>query len=101
MTMQHIRCDDDHGARLDQFTGKFVRTEGYSAYGRNGRVKTIGLIYDRSRDRKAIGKTLERTVKFPVRLGPDSLPPFARLREQIQSPGNAIGCRFLPGRDER
>jgi hypothetical protein len=101
MTMQHIKCDDDHGAWLDRFTGKFVRTKGYAADGRNGWIETIGLVYDRSRDRKAIGKILERTVKFPVRLGPHSLPPFARLREQIQSPGNAIGCRFLTGRDER
>src|SRR5262245_6013050 len=99
--MQDIRCDDDHGAWLYRFTGKFVRTKGYSADGRNWRIETIGLIYDRSRDGKAIGKTLERTVKFPVCLGPDSFPPFARLRQQIQSPRNAIGCRFLTGGDER
>ena len=67
--MQHIRCDDDHGAWLDRLAGKFVRTKGYSADGRNGRIETIGLANDRSRDRKAIGKTLERTVKLLVRLG--------------------------------
>ena len=56
MTMQHIKCDDDHGAWLDRFTGKFVRTKGYAADGRNGWIETMGLVYDRSRDRKAIGK---------------------------------------------
>src|SRR4030095_15684365 len=101
MTMQHIKCDDDHGAWLDRFTGKFVRTKGYPADGRNRWIKTIGLVYDRSRDWKAVGKILEWTVKFPVGLCPHPLTPFARLREQIQGPGNAIGCRFLTGRDER
>src|SRR5262245_15310348 len=56
--------DDDHAALLDWFTSEFVRTKGYSANGRNGRIETVGLVYDRSRDRKAIGKTLERTVKL-------------------------------------
>jgi hypothetical protein len=59
MTVQHIGRDDNHGAFLDRFTGEFVRTKGYSANGRNGWIETIGLVYDRSRDRKAIGKTLE------------------------------------------
>jgi hypothetical protein len=100
MTVEHIRRDDDHGAGLDRLACEFVGADGRAAHRSDRRIEPVGLVDHRASYNKAISETVESAAKLAVCLGLDTFPPFARLRQQIQSPSDAVGSRFLAGSDE-
>ena len=58
MAVEHVGCDDDHGAGLDRLAGKLVATESHSANGGDGRIEAVCLVDHRARFNNAIGKTV-------------------------------------------
>src|SRR6516164_3461109 len=66
----------------------------------NRRIKPHGFVDDRAGFDQTIDQGLDGALKFSMGFRRDALPPFGRLREQIERPTQGVGGCFMSSRDE-